>query len=76
LVNADGLPALQTVDEWVSILYNRDLEDLAGMSSLSSIGGNVQIAYNSRLSNSAAEAFISGVGHVGGDVDIRNNSGR
>ena len=78
-VDVDALTeftSLTTVNDGFYLYYNQDLGDVSGLSALEYIGGDFNVAYNSSLSDSDAEALAESIGYIGGSTNIYGNSGR
>jgi hypothetical protein len=74
LPNFDGLSALHTIGGDLKIWGNDALTDITGLHGLNSIAGSVEIRANESLCQSAVDAFLDAVPHIGGAIETEDNA--
>jgi len=66
------MPSLSSVGDRLLIENNEQLTSLGGFSNLSSVGGDLYIAYNNCVSQDEADAFAASL-NVGGSISVSHN---
>ena len=70
LQSLEGLEALRTVSYFVELKDNRELIDITSLHTITSIGGDLTITGNARLTAASVQALVEAIGedNIGGEI--------
>lgn len=74
LENLDGFPALDVIGDHLHIRRNDRLTDIGALSTLTYVGGVIDITENGMLSTGHANSVVGEIDYIGGQVSVDNNA--